>query len=285
VNEDSAEIAASGEAAAALAGAGASPGAPVLLERSGRIACITLNRPAVANAIDQGLAAALRAVLEAIAAGPPPGAVLLQGAGRTFCGGGDLQAFNREGTRAPAYVAALLADFHVAVQRLAELPVPVVVAVQGAAAGAGLGLALAADIVLAAEDSRFVMAYGAVGLTPDGGTSWGLPRAVGLRRALELTLLNRPLTAAEAQAAGLVTRVVPAGDLARQAQATAVELAAGPTAALVASKRLLRESLGRDLGAQLAAEERQIVESFATHDGAEGVRAFCERRPPRFRGT
>jgi 2-(1,2-epoxy-1,2-dihydrophenyl)acetyl-CoA isomerase len=168
--------------------------------------------------------------------------------------------------------------------RLMRLDAPVVAAVHGSAAGAGLSLAAAADLVLAGASSRFVMAYTAIGLTPDGSGTWSLPRLVGLRRALELTLTNRRLSAAEAVQEGLATRVVPDDALAGEALALARSLAAGPTGALGAAKRLLRESLGRDLEAQMALETQSRAAAAASADSAEGIAAFLGKRTPGFRG-
>jgi 2-(1,2-epoxy-1,2-dihydrophenyl)acetyl-CoA isomerase len=165
-----------------------------------------------------------------------------------------------------------------------RLPAPVVAAVQGSAAGAGMSLAAAADLVLAGASSRFVMAYTAIGLTPDGSGTWTLPRLVGLRRALELTLTNRRLSAEEAVAEGIATRVVPDDQLADEALALARSLAAGPTGALGAAKRLLRESIGRDLEAQLALETESLARAANSADSREGIAAFLEKRPADFRG-
>ena len=258
--------------------------APVLVRRAGAVAYLTLNRPDAANSIDAPLA---RAFLEAVRMLDDDASVrvlVLEGAGRMFCAGGDLTSFAREGEGAALYVEGLIADLHAGLERLGAFHAPVIAAVHGAAAGAGLGLAMAADIVIADESSRFVMAYTRAGLTPDGGTSWLLPRLIGLRRALELTLLNRALDAAEARDLGLVTEVVPAAELAERVDTLAAELAAGPTAAYAAARRLIRDSLGADYSRQLHDEAHAIVQSFSRQDGLEGVRAFSERRAPSFHG-
>jgi len=248
------------------------------------IAHVTLARPERANAIDHTLARDLRAAVSEIHDRPDIRAVLLTGMGEKFCVGGDLKDFATEGGNAPKYVRGIIEDLHAAIMLLTSAPAPVVAAVQGAAAGAGLGLALAADIVIAASDARFVMAYTKAGVTPDGGTSWILPRLVGLHRALDLTLRNRVLTAAEAHALGLVAEVCKPKALETRANAIAVELANGPTAAFAEAKRLLRQSFHNDLSAQLHAEGEAVVGAFVTPDGQEGARAFSERREPVFRG-
>jgi 2-(1,2-epoxy-1,2-dihydrophenyl)acetyl-CoA isomerase len=259
--------------------------APVLVRRDGPVAILTLNRPASGNAIDAPLATALRAALSGLHDDRSVRALVLQGAGKMFCAGGDLASFAQEARGAARYVDGLIQDLHAALQLLETFPAPVISAVHGAAAGAGLGLALAVDLVIAGEGSRFVMAYTRSGLTPDGGTSWILPRLVGLRRALELTLLNRTLSGAEALGLGLVNEVVADDATVGRALALAQELAVGPTAAFVTARRLLRGALQADYATHLASEARSIVASFGTEDGLEGVRAFHERRRPSFNGA
>jgi 2-(1,2-epoxy-1,2-dihydrophenyl)acetyl-CoA isomerase len=244
---------------------------------------LTLDRPDQGNAIDLELAEALAEVTAAWSVDPAVRCVLLSGEGRTFCVGGDLKAF-RSQPHLPTHLLEVTDPFHAAVSRLSRMDAPVVAAVHGSAAGGGLSLALAADLVLAAASARFVVAYTAIGLTPDGSGSWTLPRLVGLRRALELTLTNRPLTAVEALAEGLVTRVVPDDALRQEAGALAAALAAGPTGALGAAKRLVRDALDHDLEAQLALEARSRAAAAGSDDAAEGIAAFLEKRPARFSG-
>lgn len=248
------------------------------------VAWLTLNRPHAANTIDAPMASALHAAIGALNGDKRVRALVLSGAGKMFCAGGDLQRFAKEGDAAPAYIEALIADFHASLLLLEDFRAPVIAAVHGATAGAGLGLALTADIVIAAESSRFVMAYTRAGLTPDGGTSWILPHLVGLRRALELTLLNRTLNAEEALGFGLITEVVPDTALEARASALAGELARGPTGAYVSARRLLRHAHHVDYATHLDAEAAAIVASFETKDGLEGVRAFRDRRAPSFNG-
>jgi 2-(1,2-epoxy-1,2-dihydrophenyl)acetyl-CoA isomerase len=244
---------------------------------------LTLDRPDQGNAIDLAMAQELAGVTAAWSVDRTVRCVLLTGAGRTFCVGGDLRSFSAQ-AHLPSHLLDVTDPFHAAVSRLARMDAPVVAAVQGSAAGGGLSLALAADLVLAGASSRYVVAYTAIGLTPDGSGSWMLPRLVGLRRALELTLTNRPLSADEALSEGLVTRVVPDEDLAAQAEALARTLADGPTGALGAAKRLLRESLGRDLEGQLALEASSLATAAGSDDAREGIEAFLAKRPARFTG-
>ena len=256
---------------------------PVQAEVVDGVGRLTLARPEQGNAIDLAMAEALAEVTAAWSVDPAVRCVLLRGEGRTFCVGGDLKAFSAR-PHLPTHLLEVTDPFHAAVSRLARMDAPVVAAVHGSAAGGGLSLALAADLVVAAASARFVVAYTAIGLTPDGSGSWSLPRLVGLRRALELTLTNRPLTAAEALAEGLITRVVPDEDLGAEAEALAASLAAGPTGALGGAKRLLRASLGHDLEAQLALEARSLAAAAGTDDAREGIAAFLEKRAARFSG-
>jgi 2-(1,2-epoxy-1,2-dihydrophenyl)acetyl-CoA isomerase len=258
--------------------------APVLVRREGAVAYLTLNRPDSANTIDAPLALAFREVVAQLDADASVRALVIEGAGRMFCAGGDLVCFANQGDGASRYVEALIADLHAGLEQLVRFHAPVIAAVKGAAAGAGLGLALATDIVIAEADSQFVMAYTRAGLTHDGGTSWALPRAVGMRQALALTLMNRVLTADEALDCGLVTEVTPKGGLQDRVRALAEEFATGPTTAFAAARRLLRASTSASYASHLGDEARSIVDSFATPDGLEGVRAFTERRQASFQG-
>jgi 2-(1,2-epoxy-1,2-dihydrophenyl)acetyl-CoA isomerase len=249
------------------------------------LAILTLSRPERANAVDAPMASALRRATESLSQAPAVRAVLVRAEGKMFCAGGDLVAFAAEGERAPAYVAGVVRDLHAALEALTRLPAPVVAAVHGAAAGAGFGLAMAADIVIAGEDARFLMAYTKAGVTPDGGTSWILPRLVGLRRALDLTFRNTPVHAREALALGLVSEVVAADALEARAFEVARELSSGPTAAFSGAKRLLYASLDRTFSEQLQAESDCVVAAFNKRDGQEGVRAFADKRAPVFSGA
>lgn len=255
---------------------------PVRLELRDGVAHLTLDRPEAANAINLGMANALAASARRLAATEDLRAVLLRGAGDRFCAGGDVHAFAESGPKLADQLAAILDALHAAVVDLARLDAPVVAAVHGSAAGAGLSLLAGADLVVAAAGTRFVMAYAAVGLAPDGGSTWYLPRLVGLRRATELALTNRVLDADEAEAWGLVTRVVAADALAEESERLVADLAAGATGALGAAKRLLRESLSASLDEQLDRESVAMVAAGRSADGQEGVAAFVEKRRPRF---
>jgi 2-(1,2-epoxy-1,2-dihydrophenyl)acetyl-CoA isomerase len=256
---------------------------PVLLAVSDGVARITLNRPEAANAIDLALARALQETAATVAETDGVRAVLLTGAGERFCGGGDVRSFAASADLA-ATLDEILAHLHPAVAMLGELDAPVVASVQGSAAGAGMALVAGADLVLAAYSTKFVMAYTGIGLVPDGGSTWYLPRVVGPRRALELAITNWALTADEAHELGLVTRVLPDSELEEKTEAFVAQIAAGPTRAYGAAKRLIRSSLSMTLENQLALEASEMNEAGRSADGIEGVRAFADKRSPSFTG-
>jgi 2-(1,2-epoxy-1,2-dihydrophenyl)acetyl-CoA isomerase len=212
-------------------------------------------------------------------------AVLLTGSGRFFCAGGDLKSFATAGDQVSRSVAEVADILHAAISKFVRMNAPSVAAINGPAAGAGMSVACMADIALAAESASFTMAYTAAGLTPDGSSTYFLPRIVGLRRARELMLTNRRLSAAEAHAWGIVERVVPDDELMAEAEKLARALASGPTLAFGEVKRLLLAGQTARLEDQLDAEARAIASMTATSDGREGVTAFREKRRPNFKGA
>ncbi|WP_086748203.1 MULTISPECIES: enoyl-CoA hydratase/isomerase family protein [Streptomyces] len=238
---------------------------------------VRLDDPGRGNALDLATAEALRDTTARVAA-DPGGAVLLRATGGTFCVGGDLRAFAGLGEGTGAYVHAVATAAHAAIQALHELPVPVVTAVRGAAAGGGVGLALVGDIVLAARSARFRLAYTDVGLTPDCGASWFLPRLVGPRLAADLILTNRVLTGDDAERWGLVSRSVDDEELDAAAHRTAAGLAAGAGDALRAAKGLLRNRDGSALGSHLAEEARQIAALADGPEAQERMASFLAAR-------
>jgi 2-(1,2-epoxy-1,2-dihydrophenyl)acetyl-CoA isomerase len=240
---------------------------------------ITLNRPERLNALTVEMAGALIAALQAAEADATCRAVLLTGAGRGFCAGQDLTAI-AGGTAAD--LAPLLNHYHELVRRLCALPLPVVCAVNGVAAGAGANLALACDIVLAARSASFVQAFARIGLIPDCGGTWFLPRLVGAARARALAMLAEPLPAATAAEWGLIWQAVDDDRLIAEAQALTARLAMQATAALALTKRALGASGANTLDAQLDLERDLQAEAGQTADHAEGVRAFLEKRAPVF---
>ena len=260
--------------------------AGVRLEREGAIARIVLDRPAARNALDLPMARGLRDAVAAVAADPAVRAVLIESSGAHFMVGGDVHRFNALLADGPAAcrdeIDQIIGAVHEAIAGIAALPCPVIGLAGGSVAGFGFSLAMACDLLVAAEDARFVLAYGAIGTTPDGGSTWHLPRLLGLRRALAAALLNKPIDANEALALGLACEVVPPAELATAGRALAGRLAAGPAAAQAGIKRLLRAALGSDLPTALAAERESFLEMVVQADFAEGVGAFAARRPARF---
>jgi 2-(1,2-epoxy-1,2-dihydrophenyl)acetyl-CoA isomerase len=252
-------------------------------ERNAGVAKITLNRPDAGNAVNLDLAKDLMHAVMRCDEDPNARALILAAAGKAFCFGGDLKSFSGQKDDLPIHLKETTTYLHAAVSRMTRMDAPVVAAVNGPAAGAGMSLACACDVVLAAESARFTMAYTAVALTPDGSSTYFLPRIVGLKRALELTLTNRSLTAAEAHDWGIVTKVVPDADLLDEAQSIAARFAAGPTQSLGAAKRLLHTGWTETLETQMESETQAIAAIAKTADAKEGITAFLEKRKPAFR--
>ena len=248
------------------------------------IAYITLNRPEAANALNRELAQELMHAVLRCDEEPDVRAVLISGEGPMFCVGGDLKSFAEQGEQLPRHLKEVTTYLHAAVSRMARMDPSVVAAVHGAAAGAGLSLACACDLVVAAESARFTMSYTNAGLTPDGSSTYYLPRLVGFKRAMELTLTNRQLSAQEAMEWGIVTRVVPDEDLSENAATLARQLAVGATKALGASKRLLHTGWTETLETQMEHETQTIAEMAGTADSQEGISAFVEKRSAEFEG-
>lgn len=244
------------------------------------IATITLNRPEVMNALTTGLR---RELLHALLRSHHEARVMvLTGSGRAFCSGQDLQdagqvgAFDLERILNEEYVPMIKA--------ITESPIPTVSAVNGAAAGAGANLALAADIVIAAESASFIQAFTRIGLVPDAGGSYWLPRQIGLARAMGAMLLGDRISARQAADWGMIYECVPDAEFAAHVRARAAQLAAGPGVAYRGVKTMLRASFGNDLDAQLALEARLQGGCGQTQDFREGVAAFLEKRPAKFTG-
>ena len=257
----------------------------VTMARAAGVATLTLNRPEAFNALDMTLGRDLfHAVLEADDDATVR-AIVVTGAGKAFCAGGDVKAFADNLDHIGALIKELTTYLHGAVSRLCRSEKPVIMAINGVAAGGGMSLALAGDLVLAAESARFTMAYAKIAATPDGSSTYYLPRLIGVRRALELYLTNRALSAREAQEWGLITRVVPDGELASAADALARELAQGPTRAFGGAKRLFHQSTWESLETQMELEAQAIAASGRTDDFRAGVTAFANKQPaPPFHG-
>ena len=257
--------------------------APILLARENGIARIILNRPKAGNAIDLPLARALWEAANEVDEDESIRVVTLTGAGKLFCGGGDLGAFANAGERFSVLLKELTGYIHSAIARLARMNKPLVTIINGPAAGAGFNLSLMGDIAIAAQSAHFTTAYTGIGLTPDGGATWLLPRLVGLRRAQEIILLNKRVSAAEAAGIGMITKAVPDEALAEEAEAIAVKLADGATRALGRTRNLLNTGLEASLETQLELEARSIAASGRGPEGREGVAAFLAKRKPNFR--
>ena len=256
----------------------------LLFEVRDSIAHVTLNRPEAANSITVDTARDLMHATIECDQNPTIRAVVLSGAGVTFCTGGDLKAFAAQGKRLPHYLKETTAYLHAAVSLLTRMAPPVIAAVNGFAAGAGMGLACACDITVAAESARFTMSYTRVGLTPDAASTYFLSRILGVKRATELTLTNRVLSAQEALDWGLVTCVVAEADLFVRADAIAAQLAASAPKATGASKRLLHSGWTETLETQMEYESRTIADMAGLSDADEGITAFLEKRTPKFKG-
>ncbi len=257
----------------------------VALTIADAVAELRLTRPEAGNAIDPAWVAAFAQVVEDVERRgvDEVRAVLITAEGKAFTVGGDLKHFTEQQGDLAGELERMVPPFHDALARLAQLPVPVVCAVQGPIAGGGLGLAWCSDVVLAAPQARFATGFHLLGLSGDGASTWWLPRLIGLRRAQEMLLLGRVLDADEALEWGLITEVVPIDDLDRRAHEVAAALAAGPTLSLGRTRALLRAAAETPMEEHYARESAEIIACGATADAVEGVLAFGERRPPRFR--
>ena len=254
---------------------------PLEVTRDGAVATLRFSRPGALNAINVPMAQALLAAVRQLAADASVRAVVLCGAGKGFMAGGDLATLRANPVQG---AADLLGPLNEAVQVLATMNAPVIAKVHGVAAGAGLSLMLQADFVIAAEGTRFNLAYINLGTSCDVGASWALPRLVGLRNALEIALMGDTLTASDALRLGLVNRVVPAEHLDTATDTLIERIAQGPTLAYGAMKRLMRASFDRDLDTQLIAETAAFAGCAATQDMRAGIEAFFEKKTPVFEG-
>jgi 2-(1,2-epoxy-1,2-dihydrophenyl)acetyl-CoA isomerase len=255
----------------------------LLFEVRDRVAYVTLNRPDAANAINLQLSKDLAYAAMRCDEDPAVRAVVLTGKGKMFCAGGDVRSFSESRDNLPALLKEITTYLHAAVSRFARMNAPVIVAVNGTAAGAGFSLACAGDLAIAAESAKFTMAYTRIGLTPDGSSTYYMPRLLGTRRTLELMLTNRMLTAAEAYDWGILNRVVGDEALAQEAETLARSLADGPTLAFGRVKDLVLHS-DDSLESQMERETRVIADSARTRDAKEGIQAFLEKRKAGFAG-
>lgn len=258
------------------------PESTVLASRDGNVVTLTLNRPAVLNSLCLALHDDLMRALDDIERDPTVRCVMLTGAGRGFCAGQDL---GEPGVIGAADAGAVLeTHYNRMILRLRALPLPIVGAINGVAAGAGASLALACDIVLAARSARFIQAFVRIGLVPDAGGTWFLPRLVGDARARALAMTGDTLGAEQAEAWGLIWRCVDDAALASEAAALAGRLAALPTRAIALIKQAMQASATNDLATQLQLERELQRTAGTTADAREGITAFIEKRPPQFSG-
>jgi len=251
----------------------------LLFEQSGPISRITLNRPDAANGMNDAMTAELA---DAAARCATAKVVIITGAGRFFCAGGDLKAMASSPLGPGRFVKGIADDLHKAIAQFARMDAVVITAVNGTAAGAGFSLAVAGDLVVAASSASFTMAYTRAGLSPDGGASYYLPRLVGVRRAHDLMLTNRKLSAAEAEEWGLVNYVVDDAELGAKVDALAGEIASGARGSHAAVKKLLLASFDNGIETQLDLESTFISKNADGADGREGIDAFLNKRAPNF---
>jgi len=256
----------------------------VQVERNGGVATIRMNRPERMNAYNAEMGDALLAAALSVSADPSVRCVVLTGAGKAFSAGGDVEmmaSIRGEGSQG---FLDLTVRLHAFIATLRRAPKPVVAAVNGVAAGAGFSFALACDTTVATTSARFTLGYQNIGLSPDGGMTFFLARALGTQRAMEMTLFSKVLSASLAASWGLVHEVFPDAEFAARVDALASQLAAGPTLAYARAKELYNRALSQPLEAQLEEERQNIARSGATRDFREGTAAFLEKRPARFEG-
>lgn len=251
-------------------------------EKTGAIARITLNRPKAANGFNAQMMKELADVAASCDADRSIKAVILTGSGRFFSAGGDLKGMADAGDARGAYVKRLADNLHRATSSFARMDAPLIVAVNGVAAGGGFSLAIAGDLVIAARSAAFTMAYTRAGLSPDGSSSYFLPRLIGLRRAQDLMFTNRTLSAQEALDWGLVTEVVDDDTLLARAEALAAQFVDGARGANSNVKKLLNATYGQSLESQMELEGRMVAACADSAEGREGIDAFIGKRPPQF---
>lgn len=258
----------------------------ILADAAGGVTTLTLNRPKALNALDRELTLALREAVYAAEQSPAVRCLVIRG-GEHFMAGGDLRWFHQQingksGHEKRAMFLEFIGEVHGIIVSLRRMPKPVLASVSGAAAGFGMSLVLACDMAVAADSAYFTLAYSLIGASPDGGSTFALPRVVGAKRAMEIALLGERFDAAAAERLGLVNRVVPAARLQEETALLAQRLAAGPTAVYGRTKALLNASLGATLETQLQREAEAFAQCAAEPNFAEGLRAFVEKRGARF---
>ena len=260
-----------------------SPNDTIIFSQSGSIGTLTFNRPEVYNAMNVELILALRDVTTEIVASKTLRALILKGAGKAFLAGGDVGLFYKQREKMDS-VKAMGDALHAGIKNIRNMPFPVIAQIQGACAGAGLSVAMAADFAIAADGAQFNTAYTKIGLSPDGGSTFFLPRYVGMKRALELTMLADMFDAKAAADMGIINRVVPADQLEQEVAKLAERLSNGATQAFAAAKKLINQSFITSIDKQLDDEIAYFEACAKTNDFKEGVTAFVEKRKPQFEG-
>jgi 2-(1,2-epoxy-1,2-dihydrophenyl)acetyl-CoA isomerase len=260
----------------------------VIADIDNGIATLTMNRPEVLNSMNAVMARELRLAAEKLATDDAVRCVVLCGAGEHFMAGGDIGFFKQQMAKGVAGERLLskevFADAHGFIRALNKLPQPVIASVQGMVVGFGISLMSACDLVVAADNSQFSLGYSQLGVSPDGGSTYFLPRTIGIKRTMELLLLGDRYDAPQFLAMGMLNRVVSGSELEAETLKLARRLAAGPAHAYANSKQLVNASLNSTLEEQLDAEEEKFIDCTTTTDFAEGVNAFCEKRRPNFGG-
>lgn len=255
----------------------------LLTERQGATLVLTISDPATRNTLSEQVLSAGIEALNVAEGDPAVRCVVLRGDGSHFCAGGNLQGLIARRQAGPPAQVRMLEHLHQFIEAIRVFPKPVIAAVEGAAAGAGFSLALACDLVVAAEDARFILSYGRLGLSPDGGATWHLPQALPRALVQRMVWLGEPLSARQLETWGLVNWVVDAGQALAEALRVASRLAEMAPNAITSGKELVQQAAGRALHAQLDAERDHFVENLFHENAAEGLRAFGEKRAPHFR--
>ncbi len=256
----------------------------------GGIATVTMNRPEARNALSMEMRSMMRDALHEIEYDDAIRVVVLAGSGDHFMAGGDVKNMHEylnshQASEIQSYFVNRIHDLHPIMFSMRRMPKPVIAKVRGAAAGAGVSLAAACDLVIASDDAFFTLAYCHIGTTPDGSSSFHLPRAIGIKRTMEMTLLGDRLTAQKMSDMGLVNFVVPAADLDQECDALAARLANGPTYVYGQAKKLMYRSLENEFEAQLQLEAEVFADCARRNDYREGVAAFVEKRQAQFKGN
>lgn len=256
--------------------------APVLVEIQDAVAVITLNRPDKFNSFNRPMALLLQQILDDCAANPAVRCIYITGSGKAFCAGQDLAEL--VGENPPGFEQILSEHYNPIVQRLRAIPKPVVCAVNGVAAGAGANIALCGDVVVAAESAAFIQAFSKIGLIPDSGGTYTLPRLIGWQKASALMMLGDKVGAAEAERVGMIYKVLPDESFAEASLQMAITLSQMPTQGLALTKQALNASLHQNFEQQLQTEDKLQYQAAHTYDYNEGVAAFLEKRKPVFKG-